>query len=257
MRINGLDSTDSRHKLPLEHNNQYLPASQGSWSSVVKQRSEVISVCVRGGKSDTASAGRVGWPQRWRTAGTIRDLTWRNKSLNPRQNLSRRLQSCFIVRSNWHLSIHQEPRLCIFTAPLAFTLYTLHKYFKNERLRGKAMFVHPSVCMHDTTPNMLYGWVELCTGGIQTKSLRANLILVHVSPIYEMQVENFWLYNAQSMWCRQTNNVCNTSVCGSRHSSVISLGVGLPRNHSSIPARGDRFFSSSKRPYQPRALPSS
>jgi hypothetical protein len=29
-RINGLDSTDSRHMLPLEHNNQYLSASQGS-----------------------------------------------------------------------------------------------------------------------------------------------------------------------------------------------------------------------------------
>jgi hypothetical protein len=33
--------------------------------------------------------------------------------------------------------------------------------------------------------------VELYTGGIQTKDLRANLILAHASPINEMQVENY------------------------------------------------------------------
>ena len=39
------------------------------------------------------------------------------------------------------------------------------------------------------------------------------------------------------------------------HSSVTTLSVGMSRNHSSIPARGDRFFSSPKRPDQPWALP--
>jgi len=62
-RINGLDSTKSRHVLPLEHNNQYQPLKDPDPVSLNKEARQ-ISVCVRGGESDTASAGRVGWPQR-------------------------------------------------------------------------------------------------------------------------------------------------------------------------------------------------
>jgi hypothetical protein len=34
-------------------------------------------------------------------------------------------------------------------------------------------------------------WMELCTGGIQTKNLRANLILVRIGPIHVIQLYSF------------------------------------------------------------------
>jgi hypothetical protein len=202
--------------LLLEHNNQYLSASQGSWSSVVKQWCEGdFRVCPWRGighcncrSSGLASEMRDG---RHHTGFNVayRVLEPHTKPQQEATNLLHCTQLLASVNPSGTMSLY------LYSPPwnLLYILYTnilkINAYMGRpcSSVRMYAWMIQRRRCCTDMSGIMYWG--------------NSDLILLHVSPTYEMQVENYWLQNAQSMWYRYTNFIRNTSICGSRHSTTF------------------------------------